>query len=303
MKIAIIPKQSAIEWDMNRLFLDRDALLQRYSEQERNVKRMVDSEERQHHSIDEIVGLFPGADIFSRDQFNKEKAKQYDLVAAVGGDNHFLAIAHCLEETPIMGINSDVITSTGALLGFDPETIHSYIKRILEGRFSYGEWTRIEAEINGKAVEDARGMFSLSNVEDDMMTRYLLKFKDEKEQQKSSGFVITTGAGSTGWYTDAGIYLPTIKSGLYPAPASSIPQDKKMLKTLTREPFGGKDCIYKMLNLEIRPGEELELIYWANDNARLSSDSVIKYVISEGDRIRFRVSPRTFRVVTPGTIL
>jgi len=302
MRIAIIPKQSAIEWDMNRLFLDRDDLLQRYAEQERNVQRMVSSEERQHQSIDDIMILFPGADVLALEQFNKEKAKQYDLVVAVGGDNHFLRVAHYLEETPIIGINSDVITSVGALLRFDPKNIPGHIKKILEGRFSYEEWTRAEAKINGKLVEDARGMFSLSNIEDDMMTRYLLKFKDGREQQKSSGMIVTTGAGSTGWYTDAGIYLPTISSGSYPEPASSFPPDRRMLKTLTREPFGGKDCSYEMLNLGIRAGEELEIVYWANDNAKLSSDSVIKYVISEGDRIKFRVSPRTFRVVTPNTI-
>jgi NAD kinase len=302
MKIAIIPKQSNIEWSMKRLFMDRDTLLRRYAMQERDIDRMAASEKRQHESIERIISMFPGADVLSLEAFNKEKAKQYDLVASVGGDNMFQMVAHYLEETPIIGINSDSVTSTGALLYFDPDTIAQSVKKILEGRFGHEEWTRAEADINGKLIEDARGLFCIYNTEGDMMTRYKLKLNGAEEEQKSTGIIVSTGAGSTGWYKSSGIYLPMIRSGRYPAPASKFSPSDRSLKTITRETHGGEECDYKMLNLEIRQGEELELIYWSPDNAKVSSDSVIRYVISEGDRIRFRVSPRLFRVVTPEKI-
>ncbi|MCX6707723.1 MAG: NAD(+)/NADH kinase, partial [Candidatus Woesearchaeota archaeon] len=243
-------------------------------------------------------GMFPKADIFTRDDFNKEKARNYDLIISIGGDNHFQAIGHYVGEIPILGVNSDNMTSTGALLKFIPQDMKRYANRILRRKLTYEKWIKARAHLNDRLVEDAVAVFSLSNIEDDMMTRYKLKIEGKSEVQKSSGILVTTGAGSTGWYKDAGIFLPLIVTGFYKQPTLPFAPKEKRLMTLTREPYDGKECVYRMMNLMISEGEELEFIYWANENAKLSSDSVMRYVVSEGDRIRFSVSPDVLNVVT-----
>lgn len=301
MKIGIAAKLSKIEWDMYRLGISKDAVLKRYEKEGKNVDKIVKSHERQRKCIEEIISATDNAEIIDINdlQKGKSKKKEVDILIAIGGDNFFQICAHYYDKAYLIGVNSDPLTSKGQLLNFTYASLKKCLTHIIKGDFQIETWTKIAVTLNGKRVKDAVCIASLPVIDDDIMKRYLLKFKGREEEQKATGILIVTGAGSGdgAWYRSAGLYLPLIKLGIYPEPTTEFPKTARQIKTITREPFNHEKCKYKWLNLTLSESEELSLVYWSGQTTKLSIDSVKRYKVNEGDVLTFRVSENILKVV------
>lgn len=299
MKIGIAAKLSKIEWDMYRLGLSREDVIEFYRQQEKDVDKIVDSHNRQKECIESIIAENPDAKTIDMIALEKGEVPKpdVDLLIVIGGDNFFQICTHYFSDAYLVGINSDPETSHGALLNFDYESLQRNLANTVKGDFEAEEWTRVATTLNGERVED--GSCTVSLTTGDMMCRYLLKLNNDSEEQKCSGILVVSGAGSgkRAWYRNAGIYLPQIKSGFYPQPTKEFPKTSPELKTLTLVPFGGEDCPYRGLNADIYKGEELKLIYWTSSPALLSVDSMKRYDVKEGDVLTFKVSDKKLKVV------
>jgi NAD kinase len=301
MKIGIAAKLSKIEWDMHTLNLGWDQVIELYSQQHKATERILASHYRQKRSIDEIISKCPGAKLVDMIAISSgASAKpELDLLMSIGGDNFFQLCTHHFGDKYLVGVNSDPKTSHGALLNYSYDTLISKLDDILNGHFRTEEWTLVATELNGARVEDASCTVSLSIKATDMTSRYLLDTGDYQEEQKATGILVVAGAGSGkgAWYRNAGLYLPMISSGRYQAVAGEFPKDTGLIKTLTREPFCGEDCEYKLLNHTITPGKKLSLTYWANDPSELSIDSIKRYMVRDGDTLEFYASAKQLKVV------
>lgn len=259
-------------------------------------------------------------------QEGKAEKPDIEMLLCVGGDNFFQICSHLFPEAYLVGVNSDPQTSSGALLYFNPENLSGILPRLIGGgNFTYEPWARVATTLNGQRVEDATCTASLSIKATDMMSRYLLERrglweiekaseqseeqKEEREaieirkrqieEQKATGILIVSGAGAQkgAWYRNAGLYLPQVKSDLYPEITECFSPTHLEIRTLTREPMGGEDCTYKMLNLLVRAGDELILRYWSADASELSLDSINRYDVKEGDELKFKVSDKPLKVI------
>lgn len=303
MKLGIATKLSKIEWDMHRLGLPYDEVLNTYRQQGKNVDKIVTSHFHQKQNIEHLLTRVPDAEVI--DVIALQEAcipkPEVEMLAVIGGDNFFQICSHLFPDTYMIGINSDPQTSYGKLLYFTPESFEQCLERMAAGEFNTEAWTKIATRVNGIRIEDSICTVSLSIKATDMISRYQLKLNGKSEEQKSTGILVISGAGSgTGaWYRNAGLYLPMIKSGAYPLVTQEFPRTSTELRTLTREPFMGENCEYQGLNLQIKEGEELILIYWANDPSELSLDSVTRHDINEGDLLTFKVSENKLKVVVP----
>lgn len=299
MRTGVAAKLSKIEYDMFRLDASRKEILDLYKSQGKDVPKIEASHERQKRNIDSVIAKISDPETVDILRLENGGAKpSVDQLVVIGGDNFFQICAHHYPDTFLVGINSDPTTSHGALLNFTPKSFVENADRILSKHTSYEEWSRISTEINGKQIESGVCTVALSIMATDMISRYNLNLKGNQEEQKSTGILIVTGAGSGdgAWYRNAGMYLPMVKSGLYPKMTQKFPPYRE-LRTLTREPFNGIDCPYQGLNLQIERGDELELTYWANDPSELSVDSVFRYKVEEGDHLSFKHAEKPLRVI------
>ncbi len=302
MNIGIAAKHSKLEWDAYRLGISTEEVLERYKQQSMDIDKIVGSHQRQKESIEAICGQLP--DVLPVDMIALQEKKiekpNLDMLIAIGGDNFFQICSHYFPEAYLVGVNADPQTSKGALLHFDYATLLPRLKDIAAGNFPQEEWTRVSTTLNGTRLEDAPCTVSLSIKATDMMSRYQLGYNGETEEQKSTGILVVSGAGSSNgaWYRNAGLYLPMITSGLFPFKTAEFSRTEKALRTLTREPMGGEDTLYRWLNMTIKEREELSLVYWSADPSELSLDSVARYEVKEGDRLTFRVSEKGLKVVT-----
>lgn len=281
-KILIVPKITKVEWDMKRLNLDEKELFSFYEKQRLNSKKIFRSHREQKESLEKIKKLLTGVSIAHRDSLNKEVIKSYDLVIAFGGDNHFQYVSHFLDKTPLIGINSDPNRSEGALTSINSKEIEKFLPLILNKRLIFENWNRLKIEIDGEEIKE----FAISEVfigEEKRvnMSRHFVKLGNFSEEQKGSGILIATGAGSTGWYNSACRYL-------FPE-GNAFSKSSVEARFLLTEPYNGRLCKYKLINGKIKGKEFLEIISLSDSSAYLSVDSLKLIKLREGAKIRISI--------------
>ncbi len=200
----IILKKTKFELDEER-YPDREFYAKITSLQNNCYERIYRSHLRQLESRKILQEIFGHENCVFRDEFDRKNPSDYEYLIALGGDNHFTYVAHYAKGTKVIGCNSDVKTSRGVLLGFSPEMLRNAVENnfqdteimewsMIYGRLDYPEGTFMETV--GCVNE-----ISIRNMSPDLTSRYLIRYKDSQEEQKSSGLLLYTGAGSTGWYS------------------------------------------------------------------------------------------------------
>lgn len=288
-KIIIVPKLSKYELDMHIHNLSHQEVIDKYTNEGIDVERILKSHERQKQSLEKLKKLFPEEHFILRDNLTKEMAKTADLIISLGGDNHFTYLSHYIEDNLILGINSDPIGSDGALTNFTIDSFEKLVDKIKQGDFEVEEWTRLEAIVNNRKTNLVTSEVFIGENERKNMSRHILKLGNKKEEQRGSGFLISTGAGSTGWYDSALRYLH--KNG------KTFKKTEKIARFLLTEPFRGKKSGFSMLHGVLKPEQELELHSLNDTNGKLILDSHKEYDFNMGAKVIIRISDKPLRVV------
>lgn len=263
-------------------------------------RRVYASHLRQVAALDRLRSCLGGrADFIYREDLSFERSGQYRFLVSLGGDNHFIFTARYARDVPMLGINSDPATSTGALVYF---RVESFLERfcqppslptrfeswaMFEGRIFYPDGSHVDT---GPCISecDVRSGFA------DAISRYYLRINEDAwEEQKSSGLLLSTGAGSTGWFHNC---LPgTIQAG----EDSTFPRDSQFFRFVTREPGFHRRHFYRYLYHTIDRGDVLELISEMDGQIIIDSHPETSFAFPPGARCEFRVSDRHLRVAIP----
>ena len=123
---------------------------------------------------------------------------EQDLVIVIGQDGLVANTAKYVNGLPIIGINPDSERYDGILLKHTPEELDSIIKGILKGHLTTKLVTMAKATLNDGQTLLAFNDFYIG-ANSHVSSRYDIEFKGKRERQSSSGIIVSTGAGSTGW--------------------------------------------------------------------------------------------------------
>jgi NAD kinase len=122
-----------------------------------------------------------------------------DLIVTLGRDGLVVNTAKYLADQPIVAINPDPDRNDGVLLPFTVPQSAEVLHNTLEGRSSTRRITMAKAEMNdGQVLYGVNDLFIGQRTH--LSARYHLQFGDAQEDQSSSGIIVSTGAGSTGWF-------------------------------------------------------------------------------------------------------
>jgi hypothetical protein len=117
-----------------------------------------------------------------------------DVVVVVGQDGLVANVAKYLDDQPVIGIDTDPARNPGVLVRYLPEAVAD----LLRSANRYELLTMVEA-----ASDDGQHLRALNEVfvgpESHQTARYTLDAGGRRESQASSGLVVATGTGSTGW--------------------------------------------------------------------------------------------------------
>jgi hypothetical protein len=124
---------------------------------------------------------------------------QHDLVVVVGQDGLVVNCARYLTDHPVIAINPDPARFDGVLLPFGVRDAAEVVRSTLEGRMTVKRITMAGAQLNdGQRIDAVNDLFI--GISSHASARYDLEWKGRRESQSSSGVIVSTGAGSTGWY-------------------------------------------------------------------------------------------------------
>ena len=121
-----------------------------------------------------------------------------DIVVVVGQDGLVANTLKYLEGQPVIGMNPDASRWDGVLLPFKPAEAGRIIEETITGKRRFEEVCMARAK-----VQDGQELLAVNDFFIGQRThasaRYIIKYGGLRENQSSSGIIVSTGLGSTGW--------------------------------------------------------------------------------------------------------
>jgi len=121
-----------------------------------------------------------------------------DIVVIVGQDGLVANVAKYLDEQPVIGLNPDPTRNPGVLVRHAPDLIEALLRKVGERTASLEARTMVAAR-----TDDGQELLALNEIfvgpRSHQTARYTLTAADQAERQASSGLIVATGSGSTGW--------------------------------------------------------------------------------------------------------
>ena len=140
------------------------------------------------------------------------------LVVVVGPDGLVANTAKYVGGIPIIAINPDPERNDGVLLPFTPRNFGPAVERVLTGKFRVREAALAEARLqDGQRLLAFNDLFigAASHVS----ARYRLRYQQATETHSSSGIIVSTASGATGWLSSIFNMTAGITQFLDPAEA------------------------------------------------------------------------------------
>lgn len=122
-----------------------------------------------------------------------------DIVITVGQDGLVANVMKYLNGHPLIGINPDIKRWDGVLLPFEPEDLAKLLPVVIAGKYHTKAVTIARA-----VTKDGQEMLAVNDLFVGQRThtsaQYDILWNQSRETQSSSGIIISTGLGATGWY-------------------------------------------------------------------------------------------------------
>ncbi|PIB38408.1 sugar kinase [Maribacter sp. 4G9] len=121
-----------------------------------------------------------------------------NIIVVVGQDGLVANTAKYSKGLPIIAINPDKNRYDGVLLPFDVDNFIEGVFSVFEDKLYANILQFAEAKLN-----DGQRLLAFSDLfigpSSHTSARYIISYKNQKEEQSSSGIIISTAAGATGW--------------------------------------------------------------------------------------------------------
>lgn len=273
----------------------------------RSIDEYKQEDENYQSAIDrlrqDLYGLLP-IQLLDREMLPNYLFGPADVVVTVGQDGLVANTAKYAADLPIVAVNPDPKRFDGILLPFKPEQARSAVVRAIEGKAKVRQVTMAEARLaNGQALLAFNDLFV--GCASHISARYRIEFEARAEPQSSSGVLIATGAGSTGWLSsifNMAAGLKSIASGM-PSAVNAAPfkmawEDPRLV-FVVREPFKSRSTSAGIVSGTIAPGRELLLESHMPSGGVIFSDGIESDFLdfNSGSIVRIRAAERHARLV------
>lgn len=203
-----------------------------------------------------------------------------DIVVAVGQDGLVANILKYLDQQPLVGINPDPARWDGVLLPFISSDITLIAPEILGNKRKIKEVTMAKVSLNnGQHLYGVNDIFL--GPKSHTSIRYQITHKGKMEFHSSSGIVVSTGLGSTGWLKSLMAGATAIaQSGISqsktsrPQKTANTPWDASHLIFTVREPFPSKTSEATLVFGQIKSDSPLRLVSNMPENGVIFSDGI-----------------------------
>jgi len=214
-----------------------------------------------------------------------------DIVVVLGQDGLVANVAKYLEaEQAVIGLNPDPERYPGVLVPHPPAAAADLMADVASGRALFERRTMAQA-----SLDDGQQLFALNEVfighASHQSARYRLEARGSSERQSSSGVVVATGTGATGWA--ASLRLERHSSLELPQP------DDRSLAFFVREPWPSLATATDLTEGVLPENALLELVSELGDGGVVFGDGIESdhLRLEWGQRVQVMVAARALRLV------
>jgi len=202
------------------------------------------------------------------------------LVVTIGPDGLVVNTAKYLTRQPILAVNPDPERVDGILIPFAVEEAGEWVARAAEGRAAVQPVTMAKATLNtGQSLYGFNDLFI--GPQSHISARYRIEFAGKAEDQMSSGIIVSTGAGSTGWLQSIVTGACRVAAGASKAKVAPpdqeqyrLPWDAEELYFTVREPFTSRISKANIVFGRIRRRQSLVLRSYMPERCVIFSDGI-----------------------------
>ena len=223
-------------------------------------------------------------------------------IVVVGRDGLVANAAKYVGELPIVAVNPDPQRIDGVLLPFYVRQSRQAVQSAAENRAKIREVTLAEVNLN-----DGQRMLAFNDFfigcRSHVSARYVLRVDNQAEPQSSSGLIVSTGAGSTGWLSSVYNMAEGFAHWTGGAMQHSIQlawEDRRLV-WVVREPFRSKQSGADLVAGWLDQGNELVIESLMPSGGVIFSDGVESDFLefSSGTIARIGVAQQRARLVVP----
>ena len=223
-----------------------------------------------------------------------------DIVIAVGRDGLVTNVMKYLNGQPLIGVNPDPERWEGDLLKFEPGDMERLLPRVVEGRYNEKKVTMAKAQMKDGQVLYAVNDFFVG-IRNHTSARYHICYNGLVENQSSSGVIISTGFGMTGWHKSIMAEFRGMAKAFRMGDVPEIRMDWacNRLTFQVREPYPscytGADLVYGSFTA----GEELLFVSEMPEDGVVFSDGMLEDALdfNSGMELRIGIAERSGNLV------
>lgn len=213
-----------------------------------------------------------------------------DVIVALGQDGLVANVAKYLDGQPVIGLNPAPDLYEGVLVRHPPGAARELLRVAASGAGTYEVRTMVEA-----VLDDGQRLVALNEVflghQSHQSARYRIEWEGATERHSSSGLIVATGTGSTGWARS--IHTALRSEIELPSPAS------RTLVFFVREAWPSVATGTTLTEGLLADGASLGIVSEMDDGGVLFGDGIEsdRIEFSWGRRVSLRASERRLRLL------
>lgn len=228
-----------------------------------------------------------------------------NVVIVIGQDGLVANTAKYVNNIPIVAVNPDIDRFDGFLLPFTPDNFIGGVENVVRNKYPFRTATLAEAKLNdGQRLLAFNDLFigSASHVS----ARYRISYGGSTEEHSSSGIIVSTPIGSTGWLSSlfnmaAGVH--SFVENTAGEPVKTIRLSDGQLIFVVREPFLSKRSQIGLTTGVFARETRLVVESFMPTRGVIFSDGIESDFLNfnSGSIATIGIAPETAMLVVPGT--
>ena len=196
-----------------------------------------------------------------------------DIVVVLGQDGLVANTVKYLQGQPVIGVNPDPRRWEGRLLPFVLPELADVVQRARDGKSQCKSITFAEAKTNdGQRLLGVNDLFI--GPRSHTSARYALQWHGQQEEQSSSGIIVSTGFGSSGWFKSILAGAMGVTGQQTHPLAGGFEWHAKKLYFTVREPFPSRTSSARLVFGAIEGEDCLRLESHMPENGVVFSDGI-----------------------------
>ncbi|WP_170573528.1 NAD(+)/NADH kinase [Ruegeria atlantica] len=215
-----------------------------------------------------------------------------DIVVAVGQDGLVANLAKYITSQPVIGVTPGSEMSEGVLTTRRPDEVSNLLDLVSSGLATLEPRTMVEARLgNGDGLVALNELFV--GHRSHQSARYIIRDGDNEEYQSSSGVIVSTGTGATGW---AKSIMTATHQHLQLSPTERI------AVYFSREPWPSQVSGCTLSSGLVRSSGGLLLTSRINEGGVIFADGVEQDFLQFdwGQQVRIGIAARTLNLLSSG---